>query len=153
MTSPFDLKKFPANIQREGYTLQLANPFAYTINYAALAPAANPTSGSFQVQNDSDFLWLATSWASDVGGAHTTVSAQTLPLVAVQFLLVSEPFHDSETPLPGVAGSAPREPLPLWVPFWIPGGATFKVQARNYGAAGTTYDLWISFHGLKYKKG
>lgn len=147
----YEKRKFPPEIRRNGNLLRLSNSFSYTLNWAALAPAANPTNLKFQVQNDSDFMWIATSWALDVAGAQPTLNTMNIPLVACTFLLVSEPFMDSEAPLTGLAGSMSLEPLQLPVPFWIPGGSTFTVQARNYSAA-TTYDLWITFHGLKYKK-
>lgn len=147
----YEKRKFPPEIRRNGILLRLSNSFSYTLNWAALAPAANPTNLKFQVQNDSDFMWIATSWALDVAGAQPTLNTMNIPLVACTFLLVSEPFMDSEAPLTGLAGSMSLEPLQLPVPFWIPGGSTFTVQARNYSAA-TTYDLWITFHGLKYKK-
>jgi len=144
-------RKFPQQIMRGGNLLKLSNSFSYTLNWAALAPAANPTNLKFIVQNDSDFMWIGTSYAIDVAGAQPTLNTMDLPLVACTFLLVSEPFMDSEAPLTGLAGSMAREPLALPVPFWIPGGASFTVQAHNYSAA-TTYDLWLTFHGLKYKK-
>lgn len=147
----YEKRKFPPEIRRNGNLLRLSNSFSYTLNWAALAPAANPTNLKFQVQNDSDFMWIATSWALDVAGAQPTLNTMNIPLVACTFLLVSEPFMDSEAPLTGLAGSMSLEPLQLPVPFWIPGGSTFTVQARNYSAA-TTYDLWITFQGLKYKK-
>lgn len=143
--------KYPTRVQRKGYEVELANPFDYTVNFAALAFGANPVTQPFTVQNDADFLWCATSYIADIAGAALTLNTLVVPLVNVTFFLVSEPFQDSETPLAGVAGSADTIPIELNVPFWIPGGSTFKVQARNYSAA-TTYDLWIAFHGLKYKK-
>ncbi len=142
---------YPTRAQRKGYEVELANPFDYSVNFAALAFGANATTLNFTVQNDADFLWTGTSYIADIAGAAETLNSLVIPLVNVTFLLVSEPFQDSETPLIGVAGSAALAPIDLKVPFWIPGGATFKVQARNYSAA-TTYDLWIAFHGLKYKK-
>lgn len=144
-------RKFPQQIVRNGNLLKLSNSFSYTLNWAALAPAANPTNLKFQVQNDSDFMWISTSYAIDIAGAQPTLNTMPLPLVACTFLLVSEPFMDSEASLTGLAGSMANTPLQLPVPFWIPGGATFTVQSRNYSAA-TNYDLWVTFHGLKYKK-
>lgn len=144
-------RKYLPEVVRGGSKLKLSGQFAYTLNWSALAPAANPTPQKFQVQNDSDFLWIGTSYAVDVAGAAQTFNTLPMPLVAVTFLLVSEPFMDSEAPLTGVASGMDSKPLLLPEPFWIPGGSTFSVQARNYAAAGN-YDIWITFHGLKYKK-
>lgn len=140
----------PDQINRGGYSVRLFAEFSYTVNFPALAPSAAATNGSFITQNDSDFLWLGTSWAADIGGATGSLSTQILPLVVCQLLYVAEPFQDAEQPLTGIA-SGPQEPLRLQAtPFWIAGGATFSIKARNYSLA-DTYDLWITFHGVKYK--
>lgn len=144
-------RKYLSEVTRGGQKLKLASPFTYTVNWLPLAPSNVPVPASFQVQNDSDFLWIGTSYAADVAGAAQTFASIPIPMVAVTLLLVNEPFNDSETPITGLAGDMEDKPILLAEPFWIPGGSTFKIQARNYAAAGN-YNLWMVFHGLKYKK-
>jgi hypothetical protein len=144
-------RKYLPEVTRGGVKMKLSCQFSYTLSWLPLVPSTNPTLQSFQVQNDSDFLWIGTSYSTDVAAAAQTYNSLPMPLIAVSMLLVAEPFMDSETPITGIAGSAAEKPILLPEPFWIPGGATFKVQARNYSAAGN-YNLWIAFHGLKYKK-
>ncbi len=139
---------------RAGSHLELMSEFAYNFEWLGLAPAAVATPDHILLQNDADFLWLSTSYAADSSGTAVTIASQVLPLVAVTYLLVNEPFQASEVPLTGIATAPGRERNPLLMPFWLPGGATFKINARNYSDAvnGDTYNLRVTLHGLKYKK-
>lgn len=139
---------------RSGAHLELMSEFSYTFRWLALAPSAVASPAQQTLQNDADFLWLSTSWFCDVGGGAASISTLEVPLVAVSYLLVNEPFQASEAPLTNLASAPTRERYPLLMPFWLPGGSTFKINSRNFGDAvnGNTYDLWVTLHGLKYKK-
>jgi len=139
-------------VEHGKYTARLVGPFTYTVHWAALAVAAAPTDESVQVQNDSDFFWLSTSYHANIGGALQERGTAVVPLVTLQLSLVANPFTDSEAPLPSLAGGPVEGPMELAKPFWLYGGSTLKLSARNYATAGTVYDLYVSLHGFKYRK-
>jgi len=130
--------------------MRLVGPFTYTVSWAALAAAAQASTESIYIPTDADFMWLSTSYQADIAGAALTHSSAVVPLVTLQLSLTSNPFTDSETPLAGLAGGPVEGPRPLSEPFWLFGGATLDLSARNY-SAGTDYHLFVALHGYKYK--
>jgi len=137
-------------VNRGGYVVDLSGPYSYTFDWAALPHAGQaPTAKTVQIQNNTDFLWLGTSYFATEANAGFSRSGIVVPLVMVELLIAQEPFEASEHPLTGFAGSPEEGPRMQPAPFWIPGGTTVKMNARNFDAA-NDYNLWVTFWGVKY---
>jgi len=149
---PVSTQQIPPSVESNGKLVRLAGPFTYTLGWNQLAAAAAGTPQQFQVQGNTDFLWLGTSYLATIADAAQTRSSLVVPLVMQSITLTNEPFEDAETPLTGLAGSPEEGPRPLASGFWMPGGSTFKMTARNFTQDATVYNLWVVFHGAKYLK-
>lgn len=123
--------------------------FTYELDFSALAPAASATA-SFTVQADSDFIWQKAAFVADIAAAAQTDSARVLPLVTV---LITDSgagrqLMNSAVPILSLFGTGQ-------IPFILPQQRIFRsqsvvtVQLTSYVAAGTTYNIRLSFIGMK----
>lgn len=124
------------------------DPFTYTTTFAALAAAANATN-NINIQADSDFLILATTYHANVANAGQTVSTFTYPLATV--LLTDSgsgrQFMDSDVSIPDMFGNG-QFPFVWPQPKLMAARSTLVVKATNYDAA-QAYNLRLNFHGVK----
>lgn len=126
--------------------------FIYTLNFAAVAPAAQPL-GIIQIQADSDFLLQALAHTTDIAGAAITEATRPLPLALATITDQGSGrfIMDAGVPIPSFFGDG-RFPFMLPQPELFDARSAIGVQLNNYSAA-TTYNIRLAFIGTKiYRK-
>lgn len=115
---------------------------------AALAPAA-ATSRVIQIQADTPFVWMATSYMVDVAGAAQTDASRVLPLVEITIFDSGsgKQLMNVPVPIPAMAGAQGLPSLLSPPKIFVP-SASIQINFRNYGAV-TYNNLAIFFIGYK----
>lgn len=146
------MAKIKSEVDRGGYIAQLVGPFRYRAYFQNLAVSQQASDQDIQIQANSDFLWMATSYQADIAQGLQTRSSAVVPLCLAQLSLVNNPFQNAEAPLCDIAGGPVEGPRMLEEPFWLDGGDVFTVSLRNYATAGTIYNVYVSLIGFRYQK-
>jgi hypothetical protein len=123
--------------------------FTYETDFSALAAAGSATQ-TFQIQADSDFIWHKGTFVADIAAAAQTDSTRVIPLVTclITDSGAGRQLMNSAVPIPSLFGNGQ-------IPFILPRPRVFRassvvtVQLTSYVAAGTTYNLRLSFIGEK----
>lgn len=142
--------------ERSGERLKVKGEFSYTLRWPALAPSLVESHAQIALQNDADFLWLASSWFADTAGSAVNVYSLDAVSASVAFSVVNEPFQNTAIPLVNFASAPTRERYMRKVPFWLPRGGVLNASVMNFSLTAfhqppaPTYDLWITLHGIKY---
>ncbi len=129
------------NIYRSFYT--------YTLSISAIANGATATD-SVNIENDSQFVWIKSTYFCDIAGAIQTESNRVIPLVNVQITDSgsARQFFDQPQPINSIAGQG-NIPFILPAPFIFNNNAKINATFTNF-SAGTTYDnLTINLHGFR----
>lgn len=123
--------------------------YTYEVDFAALGAGASATA-TFTVQADSDFIWEKATYFADIAAAAMLPPTLIVPLVTV---LITDTgsgrqLMSGAVPIPSMFGSGS-------LPFIVPRPRQFRsqstvtVQLTSYVAAGTTYNIRLSFIGEK----
>lgn len=125
--------------------------YGYVLNFSALAAAANST-GTFQIDQDSDFLLQKMTMVADIAGAAITNSSMPVPLATMQVTDggSSRSLFSAAAPLGAVFGNG-MEPFILPAPRYIAAGSSISVALTNYSAA-TSYNIRLVFAGIRFYK-
>lgn len=125
--------------------------FWYVTQPPAIAAAAAPQSSLIQIDADSRFLWIGTSYQADIAGAVLTEATNVIPLVTVQIQDGGSGKYLSNAPLPlaAVAGDGKR-------PYMLIGPRVFQKNSTiNFNwayvaaAAAASYTIRLVLHGIK----
>jgi hypothetical protein len=120
-------------------------------NPTGTAFAAGVTvNGSIQIDNGTDFYWIATSYQADIAGGALTESGNLIPLVTmlINDTGTSRNLMNNAIPLPAIAGDGKR-PYRLVRPRLFRANSVINFTFANY-SAGTTYtDLYVTLHGYR----
>lgn len=124
--------------------------FIYQVEFAAanLTPGSQ-VDGNIQIQADSDFKWLRSTFYADIAGAIFTFNTRPIPQVTVQIV-------DS-----GSGRQLVQIPVPVesmfgfgFLPYVLPIPRVFKARSNiqftvaNFSSA-SSYNLRLSLHGTK----
>jgi len=125
------------------------NSFIYGLTITTLAPGAS-TTGTFNVDGDSDFFWTKLAAWAMVADDGTTNNAIEVPAVTIIVVNTTSgrQYMNQGVPLNSMAGDAG---LPFILPmetFW-PAKTTIQVQYQNVSDNKTYSDLFLNFIGIK----
>lgn len=128
-------------------------PYTYQLNFAALAAAGGQASNSFQVEANSDFILHKLSYIADIAAAAQTDSTRVIPLVTVLLTNsgTARQMMNAAVPIASLFGNG-QLPFILPASFLLKGNTTFTAQVTSYVVAGTVYNIYLSFHGVKRYK-
>lgn len=122
--------------------------FTYEVDFSALANGASST-GTIQVEAQSDFLWQKATYFADIAAAAQTDSSRIIPLCTV--LLTdsgsARQLMNSAVPVSSMFGTG-ESPFILTVPKKFMARTSITIQVANFSAA-TTYNIRLSFIGVK----
>lgn len=124
--------------------------FWYVTTPANISSVATPQQSVIQIDADSEFLWIATSYSANIAGAALTEATNVIPLVTVQIQDGGSGKFLSNAPMPlsAIAGDGKR-PYRLIGPRTFAPNSTINFNWANQVAAGTTYTLSMVLHGIK----
>jgi len=120
----------------------------YELDFSALANGTSAT-GNIQIQADSDFKLVKTTYMADIATAAQTDSSRVIPLCTITITDTGSgrQLTSAAVPIPNIFGTG-------LIPFILPVPRIFKARSNiaitvaNYSAA-TTYNLRLSFIGTK----
>jgi hypothetical protein len=125
--------------------------FWYGANVASLAPAATSNS-QIQIDAGTDFLWIASTYMVNIGGAYPYNSDMILPLVNVQILDTgaTKNLMNLPTPIATIASPWAAEPYRLIRPRLFRANSVINFTWTSYDGAGVTYaNLFFCMHGIR----
>lgn len=124
--------------------------FFYIADVAAISTAVPNVATPLQIDADSDFYWVATSYQADIAAATLTEATNVVPLVRLQMQDTGTGrfFQNAPMALGAIAGDGKR-PYRLPRPRRFGKNATININWTNAVAAGTTYRIQLVLHGYK----
>lgn len=124
--------------------------FWYATTPAAISTVAPNAQSLIQIDADSQFAWIATSYQASIAAAALTESTNVIPLVTVNIQDGGSGKYLSNAPLPlgAIAGDGKR-PYRLIGPRIFQPSATVNFNWVNAVAAGTSYAITLILHGVK----
>lgn len=128
-------------------------PFVYEMDFAALVHATTQN-GTIQIQADSDFKWVKSTYFADLAGAAQTESTQVVPLVTAQITDSGTGRALFQNPIQ-VTNYWGRGELPfiLPTPYIFKMRSTLQFTVANYSAATDYTNLRLSLIGTKIYQG
>jgi len=128
--------------------------FWYVSTPADLSTVAPQAQSLIQLDADSQFAWLATSYQADIANATLTEATNVIPLLLVNIQDGGSGKYLSSAPLPvaTIAGDGKR-PYRLIGPRIFQPSATVNFNWTNNVVAGTTLSISLVFHGVKLYNG
>lgn len=134
----------------------LQDYFWYTTAAPLNLAVAAQASQTIQIDANSDFLWIATSYQFSLNAALLTEATNVIPLLTLQIVDTGSGKYlmNSPLPLPTIAGDGKR-PYRLIGPRVFAANSTIQLNWANYAvAASPNYYGWIVLHGIKqYRRG
>jgi hypothetical protein len=126
--------------------------FVYELDFTALNNGTTQTA-NIQIQGDSDFKWMKSTYIADLAAAAITESAQIIPLVTVQVLVgdSGRNLFSAASPVVNLFGRG-NLPFILPQPRIFKAKTTVNITVANYAAA-TNYNLRLSLIGTKIFRG
>lgn len=123
--------------------------FTYTFNIASIAPGAVETD-VINIENDSQFVWVKTTYFCDLAGAVQTDSSRVIPLINVLMTDSgsARQFSDEAQPVNSIAGQG-NIPFILPSPFIFKNNANINASFTNVSNATTYLNLLVSLHGYR----
>lgn len=124
--------------------------FFYVTSPTSISSVLTPVQSLIQLDADSQFAWIATSYQANIANAALTESTNVLPLVNV---LITDGgsgknLSNAALPLTAIAGDGKR-PYRLLGPRVFQPSATINFNWTNNVAAGTAYNITLVLHGIK----
>lgn len=139
---------------RQNTNQGVSDYFWYATTPAAISTVAPNAQSLIQLDADSQFAWLATSYQANIAAAALTEATNVIPLVTVNIQDGGSGKYLSSAPLPlaAIAGDGKR-PYRLIGPRIFQPSATVNFNWVNAVAAGTSYTITLVFHGVKLYNG
>jgi hypothetical protein len=124
--------------------------FTYSIVLPATLSAGGTTSGSFNVDKDSDFMWMKGTFYADIGNATQSASSRVIPgvTVVIKDTTSGRDIMTTPVPIPAMFGTG-ELPFILPTPKLLPAVSTITVSFANITADGDYTYLGLFFHGQK----
>jgi hypothetical protein len=123
--------------------------FFYVTNPGSIAPAATASS-SIQIDAGTDFLWIATTFQSDVGGTAVTISTIVVPnmTVLITDTGATKTLSNAPVPLNSIAGTG-EFPYRLIEPRLFRANSTINFSWVSYETATTYSNTYFVMHGIR----
>ena len=120
----------------------------YPINFLALAPGA-VANGNIQIQADSDFEWIKSTYQADIAAAAYLSGTRPIPNVTVNIIDggTSRNLFNAPVPVSSIFGTG-ELPFILNPPWIFKANSNIQIQVQNFDAA-TTYNVRLAFVGAK----
>lgn len=126
--------------------------FVYATNpvVVALTDAAPVANVAVQIQSDADFELLEIGYAADIAGAEQTDSSRVIALATLQIQQSGSGVDIMPSPVPlSVVGGDGRLPFILPETKIWPANSGMAITLTRYAAAGTEYNIRLTFIGRK----
>lgn len=124
--------------------------FEYAVQVDAISTLIPNVSTPLQIENDSDFFWIATTYQATIAAATLTEATNVLPQVdlEMQDSGSGRNFQNRPIPLTGIAGDGKR-PFRLIRPRRFGANTVINMKWSNAVAAGTEYRIKFVLCGYK----
>lgn len=124
--------------------------FEYVVTVAAISSVAPNASTPLQIENDSDFYWIASTYQADIAAAALTEATNLIPLVDLEMQDTGSGrnFQNAPIPLTCIAGDGKR-PFRLIRPRRFGANTVINMKWTNQVAAATTYRIRFVLCGYK----
>jgi hypothetical protein len=124
--------------------------FFYVVNVATLSVALPQVSTPLQIENDSDFFWIASSYQANLAGATLTEDSNIIPLISLEMQDTGSGryFQNAPVPLTAIAGDGKR-PYRLIRPRRFGANTTINMKWTNNVVGATVYTFAFVLHGYK----
>lgn len=134
----------PAKIPQVEY---LRDPYTYSAYFASIAPGSQQDY-TINIKADADFAWLKGMHFCDLAGAAITWGTRIMPICTV---LITDAgsgrqLMDQATPIANLFGNGDL-PFILPQPKVFARSSSLTVTVKNYSAATTYTNLYLSLHG------
>lgn len=125
--------------------------FVYTVSFLALANGATAL-GNIQIQADSDFKWIKSTYQADIAAAAYTESSQPIPNATLQIVDSGSgrQLFFNATPIETVFGRG-QLPFILPIPRVFRARSNIQLTVANFDAA-ETYNIRLALIGMKVFK-
>lgn len=124
--------------------------FEYVVVVAAISSVIPSVSTPVQIENDSDFFWIASTYQASIAAAPLTESTNVLPLVSLEMQDTGSGrnFQNAPVPLTGIAGDGKR-PFRLIRPRRFGANTVINLKWSSNVAAATEYAIRFVLCGYK----
>jgi hypothetical protein len=124
--------------------------FWYVVNIAVISVALPQVSTPLQIENDSDFFWIASTYQANLAGATLTEDSNIIPLVSLEMQDTGSGryFQNAPVPITTIAGDGKR-PYRLIRPRRFGANTTINMKWTNNVVGATVYTLSFVLHGYK----
>lgn len=122
----------------------------YVTNFGAALAGGLNTQTQIQIDNGTDFYWIASSYFVDESVAGVTESSQILPFLTllINDTGTSRNLMNSAVPLPAIAGDGKR-PYRLVRPRLFRANSIINFTWANYSTNITYSDVYFTLHGYR----
>ena len=122
--------------------------FQYTIDFAALNSGTSQND-SIQIQADSEFKWLKSTYHADIANAAFVANTRPIPNVTIQIVDTGSgrQLIDQPTPIANIFGTG-ELPFILPIPRIFKARSSMAITVANFDAA-VNYNLRLAFIGTK----
>lgn len=126
--------------------------FTYTIDFAALANGTTQND-SIQIQADSNFKWLKSTYYADINNAAFQDQTRPIPNVTIQIIDTGSgrQLIDNPTPIQNIFGTG-LLPFIMPIPRIFKARSSIAITVANFDAA-VDYNLRLAFIGTKIYEG
>jgi hypothetical protein len=124
--------------------------FEYVVTVPAISTLIPNVSTPLQIENDSDFFWIASTYQADIAAAPLTEATNLIPLVDLEMQDTGSGrnFQNAPLPLTTIAGDGKR-PFRLIRPRRFGANTVINMKWTNQVAAGTAYRIRFVLCGYK----
>lgn len=154
---PGGLAAIPGIAEAQSFEQRYSSKDYFTYELDFVGAAGNLVGGGaarvlgFQIDAENDFLWQKACYVADIAAAAQTFTTRVVPLVTV--LIQVSPSgralsNNIAVPVTSLFGTG-EIPFILPHPRNFPARGQVTVTAQAFVAAGTTYNLRLSFIGTK----
>lgn len=125
-----------------------ADYFYVVVNPGSLAAGASG-SDTYQVDSAFNFYWIATTYASDIGGAAQLDATIPIPLITLTIYDGGSrrQLMNDAVPLNSIASCRASEPYRLIRPRLFVANSTVKFSFTNYSTSTTYSNTYLVLHG------
>lgn len=127
-------------------------PYAYSLTFTGLAPAATATQ-ILTINSNADFVLTGISHHANVAAAAQNSGTKTVPLVRASIVDTgsARPFFNTAADLENISANIVADGRGLPFPRWLAGNTSIQVQLTNYDAA-ATYGIELLFNGVSVRR-